>query len=130
MLTRKIAAGIGLLSLALFSPALARAGIVDSQFAREVRSETGIGSEARTPVETAITLISAFLGLLGVITLVIILYAGFLWLTAGGNEEKIKEAKGLLKGAVLGAAIILFSYTIAQLIFSTIESATGQGVIN
>jgi amino acid transporter len=129
ILSQKITAGIGLTSLLVFTAQSARAEIVNERFASDVESATGIGAESRTPVETAILLISSFLGLLGIIALVVILYAGFQWMTAGGNEEKITEAKDLLKGAVIGAAIILFSYTIAQFIFSTLESASGQGAI-
>lgn len=123
-------AGLGILFLWTCSAQRALGEIVSDGFARSVRTETGLGAEARTPVDTAITLITAFLGLLGIVTVAIILYAGFQWMTAGGNEEKITEAKSLLKGAVIGGAIILFSYTIAQFIFSALETASGQGAIN
>ena len=38
-------------------------------------------------------IISIFLGLLGIIATVIFLYAGYLWMTSGGDETKISNAK-------------------------------------
>lgn len=107
----------------------ARAEIISDEFASQVTTTTGIGATARTPVDTVLLIIEVLLSLLGVIALVVIIYAGVLWMTAGGNEDRVKEAKGLLRGAVIGGVIILGSYSIAQFIFSTIEGVTGQGAI-
>lgn len=57
-------------------------------------------------------IIRAALGLLGIICLVLMLYAGYLWMTSGGNEEQIGSAKRILTNAVIGLAIILSAYTI------------------
>lgn len=128
-IAKKIYSLVGITVMGVSYAHTVRAKIVDDQFASDVKSETGI-SDSTTPIDTTITIISVFLGLLGVIAVVLILYAGFRWMTAGGNEEHITEAKGILKASVIGIAIILFSYTIAQFIFSSLESATGQGAIN
>ncbi len=111
------------------NPAPAQAKIISDEFASQVTTTTGIGTTARTPVDTVLLIIEVLLSLLGVIALVVIIYAGVLWMTAGGNEDRVKEAKGLLRGAVIGGVIILGSYSIAQFIFSTIEGVTGQGAI-
>ena len=39
---------------------------------------------------------------LGVIAVGLIIYAGFLWMTSGGNEDKIDKAKNTLKNAIIG----------------------------
>lgn len=127
ILKSKLTALIGLTTLGLFAAQTAAATIVNSAFKENVNKATGI--RAVSPADTTITIITTFLSLLGIIALVLIIYAGFRWMTASGNEEQITEAKGMLKAAVIGVAIILFSYTIAQFIFSNIESATGQGEI-
>ncbi|MEK7139360.1 MAG: hypothetical protein AAB817_01535, partial [Patescibacteria group bacterium] len=49
-------------------------------------------------------LIRRFLEVLGVVFLVLTVYAGFKWMTAGGNSEQIDEAKALLRNAVIGLA--------------------------
>ena len=53
------------------------------------------------------SIIQLFLGLLGLIALVIVLYGGFVWMTSGGNEEKISQAKKILSAGVIGLVIIL-----------------------
>ena len=54
--------------------------------------QTGGDLESNLPAAVG-SVISTFLGLIGVVLLVIIVYAGFLWLTAGGNEEQVKTAR-------------------------------------
>lgn len=72
-------------------------------------------------------IISIFLGLLGVIFLVLVIYAGFLWMTSQGNEEKVKTAKNILKNATIGLVITLAAYGIVSFILGLILSATGLG---
>jgi hypothetical protein len=62
-------------------------------------------------------IIRAVLGLLGTIFLVLTIYAGFLWMTAAGNEDKVTKAKKLLFDGVIGIAIILTAYSITWLAF-------------
>ena len=41
-----------------------------------------------------------------------IMYAGFLMLTGGGDEEKSDVAKKTITNAIIGMVILLFSYVI------------------
>ncbi len=72
-------------------------------------------------------IIRAVLALLGIIALVLMLYAGFIWMTAGGNEEKIGEAKKILINASIGLAIVLSSYAIVSFVINKLVEATTQG---
>ncbi len=69
-------------------------------------------------------IINVSLGLLGAITLSLMVYAGFLWTTSAGNEEKVGQAKGIMYGAVIGLVIIMSAYTISYFILRQISSAT------
>jgi len=60
--------------------------------------------------------INLFLGFVGIIMVVLFIWAGYKWMTSQGNEEVIREAKGQLQTAVIGLAIILMSYSIAAYI--------------
>ena len=53
-----------------------------------------------------------------------IIYSGFLFVFARGNSEKLTKAKDTLLYTLIGAAILLGSWAIAQLISSTV---TGLG---
>ncbi len=55
-----------------------------------------------------------------IITLMII-YTGFLFVQARGNDTKLKDAKKALGYTLLGAAIIIGAWTIAQIIGSTVD---------
>ena len=74
--------------------------------------------------DTIGSLIRAALGFLGVIAVVIILFGGFKWMTAGGNEEKVGEAKKLIIAGIIGLAIILSAYAIASFVITKLVGAT------
>lgn len=57
-----------------------------------------------------------FVGIVGVLAVVMIMYAGFLWITAAGNSSKITEAKEHMNGAVIGVILALTSFLLLQLI--------------
>jgi hypothetical protein len=64
------------------------------------------------------TIINTTLSFLGVIFTIIIIYAGFKWMTAEGSPETVTKAKGLLKNAVIGLIIVLAAYAISVAIFT------------
>jgi len=57
----------------------------------------------------------------GVVAVLMIMYAGFLFVTARGNEGQISKAKQALLYAVIGAAILLGAWVISQAISTTID---------
>ncbi|MFA5023900.1 MAG: pilin [Patescibacteria group bacterium] len=65
-------------------------------------------------------IINVVLGFLGVIAVGIILLGGFKWMTAGGNEDKVAEAKKLLGAGVIGLVIILAAWAIATYVIGAI----------
>ncbi len=86
---------------------------------------TGLGNQdIRVTIVRIIRYIIGFLGLLGVL---LVMYAGFIWMTAGGNEEKIDQAKKILKNGVIGLVIILSSFAIVSFILGRLLAATGIG---
>ncbi|MFA4833258.1 MAG: pilin [Patescibacteria group bacterium] len=84
-----------------------------------------IGLSDQDPRITIAKVIQAALGFLGIIAVVLIMYAGWLWMTSEGNEEKIEKAKSILKNAVIGLVIILSSFAIASFILNKLMGATG-----
>jgi len=76
------------------------------------------GSDA-TSVEAFVALaIESVLGLLGVGFMVYVFYGGALWMTASGGEEKIKEAKTIIRRAIIGLVITLLAYSISVFVIS------------
>jgi heme/copper-type cytochrome/quinol oxidase subunit 2 len=83
---------------------------------------TGLGSQDVR--QTIGKIINVALSLLGIVVLVIIIYGGFLWMTAGGNDDKVSEAKKWIFGGIIGLVIILSAYAIASFVISNLVSAT------
>lgn len=83
---------------------------------------TELGTE--DPAYIVFTVVNTGLIFLGMITLIIVIVAGFMWIFAAGVEEKITKAKDLLKGAVIGLVIVLMSYGLSQYVFTALVHAT------
>ncbi len=64
------------------------------------------------------------LGLLGIVFVILTIYAGFLWMTAQGNEEQITKAKKMLTNAVIGIIIISLAYVITSFVMTNIQTAS------
>ena len=70
--------------------------------------------------------IRAAMGVLGIACVVIVIYAGFLWMTSGGNEDNAATAKKWLFGAVLGLIVIFAAYSITTFVTSRVLNATSS----
>lgn len=80
------------------------------------------------PSISAVTagIINTLLSIVGALAVVLIIYAGFLWMTSAGNEEKISTAKKLLAGSVVGLLIIFSAYAIALFVVKQIAKSSGS----
>jgi len=67
--------------------------------------------------------INIFLGFLGIIFLCLTVYAGYLYMTANGEEKKTQDALGIIKTAIIGLIIILAAYGIANLVIGQVYNA-------
>ena len=85
-------------------------------------NDLGFGrNDPRTIIANVVNIL---FGLLGVIAIVLIMYGGFVWMTAAGNEEKITTAKAILKNASIGLLIVISSFSLAIYILSRLMLAT------
>lgn len=90
-----------------------------------VQEATGLGdSDPRVVIANIIRII---LGFLGIIAVILIMYAGWLWTISGGDEQKISQAKKILSNAAVGLVIILMSFAIVTFIMNAFFGATGGG---
>jgi len=76
------------------------------------------------------TVINAFLSLIGVILLAYLLYAGYKWMTAHGEEKKVDQAKETIQRAITGIIIIVAAYAISVFVMSRLEAGTLRGGSN
>ncbi len=67
------------------------------------------------------------LSLLGIIFLILLIYAGYLWMTASGNDQQVSKAKGMIITAVIGLVIVLSAYSISYFVLSSLQSGALSG---
>lgn len=69
-----------------------------------------------------LTIINFFLGFLGLLAVVMVIYGGFLYVSSAGNEENVNKAKKILLYAVVGIVVIIVSFALVN----TLLGAGGQ----
>ena len=75
---------------------------------------------------TIARIVRALFAVLGIIAVGLIIYAGVVIMTSGGNEDKIGEGKKVLVNAVIGLIIIFSALAIVQFILNALSDATGR----
>lgn len=71
--------------------------------------------------------ITGFLALLGMIFIILMIYAGFNWMTAGGDEQKVTQAKETIQKAIIGLVIIISAYAITAFVFKALPFGSDSG---
>jgi len=114
----------------LLSPVLV--GAADKTLEQSITGQLkDVGSEAYsitgepTPLPKLIgKYINIFLSILGVLFVILIVYGGYSWMTAYGNEQKLTKAKDTIINAVIGLIIVLAAYTISSFVVTGLMKAT------
>ncbi len=91
----------------------------DDEFIKLKPKLGNVEEDLGTSVGTAI---NAALGLVGLIFLVLMVYAGFLWMTARGDSEKVDSAQKIIIASVIGLVIVVSAYAISVLVTSKFTS--------
>lgn len=118
-----IVIGIITFSLVLALPIMAQTPTDVSTGLETVEGAGGLGSGSL--VDVVRTGISIFLGILGVVAVLLILYGGFLIMSAQGEAEKVENGRRLLIQAVAGLVVVLAAFAIASFVINMLVGATG-----
>lgn len=85
--------------------------------------QIGLQSTNVTDLTTRLMLIA--LGLLGIVAVVMMIISGYMWITAGGNEERVRKARAVMFSAVIGLVVVLLSWSIIQYVIGTSNQVSG-----
>lgn len=69
-----------------------------------------------TPADTITAILNVLFAFLGILAVSFIIYAGYLWMTSGGEVDKAKKARTLLIDATIGAAIIMAAWGLVYVV--------------
>ena len=87
------------------------------EFVNKTAFKAGFATdESITPVTVAGALVNTFLSLIGIVFIILIIYAGFKWMTAGGNEEQVNKAKTTIINSVIGIVVVMGAFVIYKFI--------------
>ncbi|MBI2637139.1 MAG: hypothetical protein HYW81_03020 [Parcubacteria group bacterium] len=111
------------IGLAVFAPAAARAQ--EDPFGLNEAKRVNVGQSTDLKQDIA-QVINVLLGFLGILAVIIILYAGFKWMTASGNEEQVGEARKMLLQAVIGLVIVMMAWVITNFVVSRVGGVLEQ----
>ncbi len=92
---------------------------------KDIYYDTSTDPNPDTFIEAIANIVKIALGFLGIIFVILIIYAGFMWMTAAGSEERISKAKKIMIAAIIGVAIVLSAYLITYFVIDQLLRATG-----
>lgn len=83
--------------------------------------------EQKSVVEITGTVINAVLATIGIVFVLLMVYAGILYLTAMGEAEKVEKAKSLMVNALIGIVIVAAAYAMVSFLISELILAGTPG---
>ena len=88
------------------------------------------GLQAQDPRIVIANLIKTALGFIGIIFVVLMLYAGFNYMTAAGEVDKIDTAISTIRRAIIGLIIVMGAYSITAFVTSKVYGASSSSSAN
>jgi len=91
---------------------------------KKLQPETGFRPESNNYALGAIigSFVNIFLSVLGIIFVILMLYAGYTWMMAQDEEKKVTNAKDTIRRAIIGLIITVSVYAIWNIIADRILS--------
>jgi hypothetical protein len=72
-------------------------------------------------------IIKVVVGVLGIVLTALIVYGGYLCMTAGGDQGQVKKAKDYITNGVIGLIICILAYAITNFVVAKIGAAVAGG---
>ncbi|MBI5072061.1 hypothetical protein HZB93_04225 [Candidatus Falkowbacteria bacterium] len=113
------------LAVPLLSSAVAEPGDALNRLKEVGGSAYGVGEEEpRDVTEIVGGIIKTALSIMGIVAAILIIYAGYVWMTARGKEERVTKAKETLEAAIIGLIIIMAAYAFTYFVVDRIMQAS------
>ena len=113
-----------LLAAFAVTPVLAQRGNLGDTVNGGLSYGTIVGWGTQDLKVTIMNVVNIIMGFLGIVAILIILYGGFQWMTAGGNDDKVGSAKHTISAGVVGLVVVIGAYAIASFVVRSLVDAT------
>lgn len=121
MKIKKIISALFVLSFLFLSPLAAKAAAADLTIIKNTNPNYADGSYQLNDVqEMVVDLANTILQVVSVLTFVMFIYGGVLFLISAGNANSVKKAKKIIIAAIIGLLIVFVSYTAVQFFIETL----------
>jgi len=110
-------------SFLMYSVAYAQGLISTTDQPGKLAAATGGQTSAR---DLVLTFLNFFLGFLGLLAVIMVIYGGILYVTAGGEPDKADKGKKIIMYAVVGIVIILLSFALVYTVLGGLGAGTDQ----
>lgn len=111
----------GALALVSAFPGIASAAFIDpGDNPGNVSDATGGEGDIRSLV---LRIVNFFLGFLGVVAVIMVIYGGITYVTAAGKDDAIGNAKKIITYALIGIVIILISFAVVNTVLGAASTA-------
>lgn len=77
-------------------------------------------NEANTLQDNVKTILSAIIGVLGFVCVVVMIIGGINYMTSAGDSGKVKKAKDTILYGLIGLIICVLAFVIVQFVISTV----------
>lgn len=125
-----------LLSLTAFAfmflvaaPQPAHAQLEKSSSILQQAGEAAYGKDAvknqKTLGEQIGGIIKILLRITGFLLVILLIYGGFIWMLARGNESEVEKAKDIIRNAIIGIVIVFTAFSITVFVMKGLETSTG-----
>jgi choline-glycine betaine transporter len=98
--------------------------LTNAQSGLDTTAQGGYGVDAKllnTNIAATIgQIVGALLAFVGLIFFILLIYSGFMWMTAGGNEEEVHKAISTIIRASVGLVIIAAAYLLVKFVGESI----------
>lgn len=85
-------------------------------------SGAGYDTSRRTVDPIIVDVLNIVVSFLGIVFLFLMVYGGYIWMTAHGDEKKVQKAQMLLTAAIIGLIVIVGAYAITFYVFSRLAA--------
>lgn len=117
------------LGILFFGTSVSAVNLGIDDYLKPAQEKAGYANATETTLaETIGKIVQILLSFVGIIFLILMVYAGYLWMTARGESEQVETAKKIITASLIGIVITLGAFSITAFVVPKILESTGAVV--